>query len=919
MTAYSLLLRKLAALRSWSRSIGRRDDLEAEMQEELANHLACLQADLERTGLPPTEAGRRARIALGPALVHKEAMRASLGLRWCDELRADLRYGARMLRKSPGFTAIAVGSLALAIGANTTIFAVGKRMLFDRLAVPHPEQLRMLRWNGDGKNAVHHMWGDFDSNAQGEMTSSVFSYPVYQQMRAHNQAIQELFAFKEDGMNATVRGHAQRVSVAMVSGNYYDGLNVHPQVGRAIGNADDAIPGSGAVAVISDELWQREFDRSPAVLGQTITLNQMAMTVIGVNPRGFTGAKDVQESPDIFIPLGMQPAVDPKGKKSLLTDPDSWWLNVMGRAQPGLPDAKASAALDVALQAAVRATMTLKVDETTPRLDLADGARGLHYDDQTLRKPVYVLMALTGFVLLLACANVANLLMARGAQRQREMGMRLALGAGRARIVRQLLTESLMLAVLGGLAGSVLSYLGRNGLPKLLTNSWEQSSFETPFDWKVFGFTASVTLATGLLFGLAPAWMAMRAEVNSTLKDSAQNATRRRKGTLGKSLVAFQIALSTVLVIGAGLFLHTLFLMNSIDVGFKADNLLLFEIDPPAQRYPEGKDIQLHGLLEQRFASVPGVESVATGIVPYLADNMSNSDFYPEGDGLDHSKRQAEDFNVVGVDFFKTLGIPVIAGRSFGRDDTATSPKVGIINEALAQKRFPGVNPVGKKFRANQDVGDWIEIVGICANTRYSKLREAPPPQFFLPYVQQPGVGGMVYQVRTRMAASTLAPTLRRVVQQVDPDLPITDVRTQREQINATMQLERAFAALSAGFGMLALALACVGIYGVMAYSVANRTNEIGIRLALGARQGQVRGMILRESSWLSFSGIALGGAAALLLARVVKSMLYGIQPYDPLTLVAGVLLLLAVALAASWIPARRAAGVEPMEALRHE
>ncbi len=373
-------------------------------------------------------------------------------------------------------------------------------------------------------------------------------------------------------------------------------------------------------------------------------------------------------------------------------------------------------------------------------------------------------------------------------------------------------------------------------------------------------------------------------------------------------------------MVGAGLFLRTLIALNSVDVGFNADNLLLFEINPPAKRYPAGKDVQLHSQLEQGFAAVPGVDQVAPGSLAYIANNMSNSDFLPEGENFDENKRQAEDSNFVGTSFFQTMGIPIIAGRSFGPQDTATSPKVGIINRILARKRFPNVNPIGRRFKASRDANsDWIQVVGICGDTHYADLRDDPPPQFFLPFVQQAAVGSMTYQIRTRLEPTALVPALRRVVQSTDRDLPLIDVRTQREQIDATMQMERAFSALTASFGVLALALACVGIYGIMAYSVASRRNEIGIRLALGAQPGQVRGMILRESTSLAAAGIVSGLAAALVLTRAVKSMLYGIQPHDPVTLVVCVLLLLALALAASWIPALRAARVQPMEALRHE
>jgi predicted permease len=500
------------------------------------------------------------------------------------------------------------------------------------------------------------------------------------------------------------------------------------------------------------------------------------------------------------------------------------------------------------------------------------------------------------------------------------MSVRLALGAGRTRILRQLLTESLLLASVGGLVGLLLGYLGRNVIPNLLTNSWDTSEASVHFDWWVFGFTATVTIATGLLFGLAPAWMAARAEVSSTLKESAQTTTRRRQGMGGKAIVAFQIALSTLLVVGAGLFLRTLFALRSVDAGFRTDHLILFSINPPASRYHAGWDVLLHARLEENFSAIPGVQAVTTASTPYISNSMSNEIFLLPGEKLDPNKQQAEDVNTVGNSFFATMGIPIIAGRAFDAQDTATSPKVAIINQSLARKRFPNVNPIGQEFKT----GDGPEafagrIVGICADTRYVDLREEAPPQFFLLYRQQSEVGDLTYAIRTRLDPEILAPSLRQVVERFDRDLPIIDIRTQQEQIDATMQTERIFASLTTGFGLLALGLACVGIYGIMAYSVANRRNEIGIRLALGAQPGQVQRMVLRESTWLAGVGIVAGVGAALLLTRLVKSMLYGIQPYDLPTIAGGVSILLVVALASSWIPARRAAGVQPMEALRHE
>jgi predicted permease len=893
---------------------------QSELDEELRFYVEQSTAAKIAAGITAEEARRQALIEFGGVERAREQCHEQRPGWWLGTVAQDVRYALRQMRRNPGFTAIAAASLAMAIGANTTIFSLAKSLLYDRLNVAHADELRMLRWNGDVNAIVHSMWGDFDTSWGNGVTGSVFSYPVYLQLRDHSQAMQDLIAYKEDSMNATVRGNAQRVVVAMVSGNYFAVLGAQPQLGRSVQPSDDHVGAMSAVAVISDGFWEREFDRSASALGQAINVNQSLLTVIGVAPREFTGAKNVQSSPDVFVPLSMQPLVDPKGKNaSLLDDPDMWWVNIIGRNRAGFSDEQAQAGLDVALAAAVRGTMAVKAGDTMPHLELADGSRGLQFAAQMFKKPIYVLMTLTGFVLLLACANIANLLLARGAQRQREMTVRLALGAGRGRVLRQLLTESLLLAGIGGAGGLFLGYLGRNVIPRLMANAWDRDQLNVPMDWDVFAFATVVTLLTGLVFGLAPAWLAARSEVGSSLKENAQTTTRRRRGLGGKAIVAFQIALSTLLVVGAGLFLRTLLALNSIHVGFRTDQLVLFEVAPPKQRYGPGKDVQLHQRLEQGFAALPGVQGVTPSLTAYIANKGDNDDFLPEGEPDTHDHRGAEDVNFVGSTFFETMGIPMIAGRSFGPQDTASSQKVAIINQALAKKRFSSMNPVGRRFKTGDDKPEWVQIVGVCADTNYANLRDTPPPQFFMPYVQQPDVGRMTYAIRTGLSPAELVPALRRVLQQADRDLPIIDVRTQREQIDANMQMERAFAALTSGFGVLALVLACVGIYGIMAYSVANRRNEIGIRLALGAKPGQVRGMILRESGALAIAGIAVGAVAALGMTRLVKSMLYGIQPYDPATLTASVLLLLAVALAASWIPARRAAGVQPMEALRHE
>jgi predicted permease len=916
-------------LQSWLRSAFGRRRLEADMDEEVRFHIEARAADLTREGTPPQEAMRQARLEFGGIASHKDNMRNSLGLRWLDDLWCDLRYAARILRKSPGFTAIAVGSLALAIGANTTIFSVANEMLYERLSVPHPEQLRLLTLIGDKHVVVHASWGQWNPVPGGKTRFDSFSYPVYQILRRENKALQDIFAFKDIGRaNVTIDGSAQAVQLELVSGNFYEQMNVTPALGRAILASDDGAPATGAVAIISDEFWQRSFGRSPSVIGKVIDVNTTPVTIIGVNPRGFTGAKSVQISPELFMPLSMIPLLTAETGRDgpLLSSKKLYWVQLMGRRKPAVTDQQARASLDVALSAAIRSTMTVAKDDTMPALVIDDGSKGLNETGQEFAKPLYVLLALVGFVLILACANIANLMLARAATRQREMGVRLALGAGRWRILRQVLTESLMLSLMGGALGLLFGYLGRTALPKLLANSWERTDLVVPFDWRVFAFTAGLTIITGVLFGLAPAWRSTRAEIGTALKEGGKTATRHRKGWSGRAIVAFQIALSTMLVVGAGLFLRTLINLNSIDPGFRADHLLLFDINPPSKQYPAPKDVALHAQIEEALRSVPGVQGVTLTDVALIANNMSSEDFNIDGAPIVKRERGDNSGDAyladVGRDFLPVMGIRLLAGRGFLPQDEDASQQVAVVNQALVRQFFPNQNPIGKAF--STEGGDnpkrkRIQIVGVIADTRYSNLKADPPPLHFDLYRQTPRVGGVTYIIRTQMQPEAIVPSLRAAIQKIDRNLPLMDIRTQQQQIDATTQQERVFASLTAGFGLLALALACVGIYGIMAYTVSQRTNEIGIRLALGAERRQVRGMVLREASWLAVLGVVAGLAAALGLAQLVKSMLYGLKPADPASFAGAACLLLGVAIIAAWIPALRASRVEPMEALRHE
>jgi predicted permease len=920
-------MRLLKRLFARLRNLASRQSDDQRLLEEMEEHLSRQVEENLRSGMAPAEARRRAVLKFGAVEAIREQYHAEKSLPFVESIVQDVRYSLRILRKSWGFTAIAAISLALAVGANTTIFSVMKRLLLDRLEVPHAEQLRLLHWHGDKHTAVSNMWGIADNVAEGTAAAS-FSYPAFEQLRRDNHVLEDLFAFKNVGtMNATIDSSAQILQGELVSGNFFDQLQVQPQLGRPILPDDDRI-GAPTVALISAEVWHRAFGSSPAVLGRTITVNMAPVTIIGVTPSGFTGAESVQSSPDLFLPLSSQPLVEPRGMNGSLlgaSSPQIWWLNIMGRARDGVADNSARAALEASLSAVVRSTLRLDADTTIPRLDVLDGSRGLFRSKQMFAKPVEVLMAVVGLVLLLACSNIASLLFARSMARQREVALRLALGAGRARVLRGVLTESLLLSALGGTLGVALAFFGCRTLPALLANPWEASQFRMPLDWTVLAFSASVTLLSGLLFGTVPAWIATRSDGGACLKATRPGNTRRRKGLSGRMIVTFQIMLSTLLVAGALLFVGTLIQLAHVNPGFRTDHLVLFAIQQPESRYPAPKDLQLHHQIEERLRALPGVQSVTLSEVGYISDSMENTNFLPEGETPNPDKDQSAWNNAVGSGFFHTLGIPILAGRDFSESDTASAPKVGILSESLARQAFPGQNPIGRRFLAHfhpseGKPGDLIEVVGISGDTRYWSLKQDPVGMFYQPYQQTPNLDfGATYEVRTSLSPASVAPSLRKAVQSIDPDLPLQQIRTQQEQIEASMQQERIIAALTASFGVLALVLASVGVYGVMAYSVAQRTSEIGIRMALGALPREVLTMVLREATWIALVGITCGIGATLLSTRLVASLLYGLHPNDPLILATSALLLALVGLVASWVPARCAAAVEPMQALRHE
>lgn len=876
-----------------------------------------------RQGMSRQDAASAARRQFGNPVLLEQRHREARSFLWFTTVLQDVRYGLRMLAKSPGVTAIAITSLALGIGANTAIFTLAKAALFDALSVPQPGQLRLLAYAQDDRSVIQHDWGDFYTDGQGRTVIASFSYPVYQDLRRRDHSLGDLFAFVDlsqfEHLSATIDGHAEVVTAELVSGNFFEGMGVGTALGRPIEPADDAVPGSGAVAVISDLFWQRRFDRSPSVIGKTIDVNLTPVTIIGVAPRGFSGASHVQTTEDMFLPLSMQPVIFRKPTGSLLSDADTWWIQIMGRIKRSTSDEQARASLAVNLNHAIRSTMTVPTDRSVPPLLLLPGGRGWNYASQELEHPMPFLLGLAGLVLLLACVNVANLLLGRFSSRNREISVRLALGAGNKRVVRQMLTESLCLSMLGGTAGLLVGYLGRNILPHLLSSSWGPSALSPRFDWLVFVFTFAISVLTGLGFGVGPAWQATRTSVNAGLKDGSATMTRHRRGLAGKMLVTLQISLCMLLLVSAGLFVRTLVNLNTLDPGFNKRGLLLFAIEPPVQRYPAPKNVEVLHRIEERLRSLPGVESVTLSREALLAQSGSNSDFVIEGRPKITGRNKHVPYNSVGQSFFATMGIPILYGRTFDLRDTPGSPGVAVINRALAQKEFVGTNPVGASFRMKEG-GEQFEIVGVCADAKYAWIRADDSPSFYVLYTQQNGASGsMTFEVRTKGEPRDFVGPIRSAVESVDKDLPLIEVRTQEEQVDAALASERSFAIVTSGFGVLALVLACIGVYGVMAAGVSRRVNEIGIRMALGARTDQVRRMVLGEALGLALAGIGVGLCAAVLFTRLLSSFLFGLKPTDSGTLAGAGSLLLTVAILASWGPARRASRIQPVQALRHE
>src|ERR1700722_4779825 len=906
------------------RALFSQGNVNREFDDEVQAHLQMLTERYLRQGLPPEQARLAARRQFGNSPLLKEQIRGARSFLSLSACRRDVLFGARQLARNPLFTAIAVCSLALGIGANTAIFSAAKRVLLDTLPVSNPSELRMLTWVSGHEQPVPPVWGDVWSTDSGGLASNAFSYPVLDAMRKQTGVFRDLIAFKDIKITASVDGQAELIGGEMVSGSAFDALGVKPILGRPLNSVDEAGPGKGPVAVISEGYWSTRFGRSPSVLGSSIALNGVPFTIVGVAPARFTGLQ-MSSAAQIFVPLTMQPVLAPRaqlvgsGDASLLNNAQSWWIQILARLRPDVPEARTQAALNLVCPATAMDGLPKAKGMDQFHLQLEPGDRGLDDLRERFANPSYALLVLAGLVLLLACVNLANLLLARGESRHREMSTRLALGAGRAQILRQVLTESLLLSSLGGAAGVGLGFLGRNAIPSLLGHSWSGSAITVRFDWQVLAFAAGISMATGLVFGIFPAWQAMHINVNASLKGSGNTTVGRNKVWLGKGLVIAQIALSTILLVGAGLFVRTLINLSKTPLGFRTDHMLLFELNPPRTRYSDAQMALLYRSLETQISAIPGVRSVSMSNIAIIGDGHSGTTFHLSGHPV-AAKEERVQINSVGTEYFSTMGIPLLYGRAFNLRDTAASPTVAVINQALARKYFPNQNPIGATFEADaDDTNGPIQIVGVAADTRYADLRAETPPLFYLPYQQVPRGGHMVVEVRAAAEPASILSQVRAAIESQDRDLPMIDARTMAEQVAATLSTERIFANLTAGFGLLALLLASIGIYGIMAYPFSRRNTEIGLRMALGEQPAAVVWRVMREALGMLGVGLVAGIGCSLALSRFVAAQLFGVQALDAWTYVAAMVLLTGVALVASFVPARRASAIDPLSTLRYE
>jgi len=825
----------------------------------------------------------------------------------------DLRFALRTFAKSPVFAIVAVVSLALGIGANTAIFTLTDQLLIRMLPVKHPEQLVLF-------SAVGRHYGS-------NMGWNRISYPMYQDFRDHNTVFNGMFCIRETPLSLSYGGRTERVSGELVSGNYFGVLGVGAALGRVFTADDDKFQGAHPHAVISYGYWQSRFGGDPGVIGRKLMINGYPFTIIGVSQSGFTGT-DPSYGPQIRVTMMMSM----KLLRFLnLNDRRSRWVTAFGRLKPGidLKTAKISIQpyfhqlleMEVKQAAFAKAAPEMKQSFLRMSMDILPAAKGRSELRRQFSAPLLVLMATVALVLLIACANVANLLIARATARQKEIAVRLALGAGRRRIISQLLVESSLLSVTGGLAGLGLAVWIDHTLIGFLPESTTPLGISSTPDWRILMFNIALSVVTGVVFGLIPALQSTRPDLAPTLKDQANAVVGGSSVLLRKSLVVAQVSLSLLLLIGAGLFIRSLRNLKDLDPGFRTTNLLAFKVDPALNGYKEERSLAFYRNLYQSLNAVPGVENASLAVMPVLEgdewDQWVTIDTYKPKSG----ELPDPHMNFVFPGYFKTMEVPLLVGRDFRPTDVVTSPKVCIVNETFAKKYFGSVNAIGHQIGMGIDPGTKtdITIIGVARDTKYESMRDEIPTEVFRPYQQMDFATGMVAYIRTAHDPGQIFSAVRRTVHDLDPNLPLFDMITLEKQMEDSLVTERLVASLSTAFGLLATLLASIGLYGVMAYTVARRTREIGIRMAVGAAGGDVLWLVMREVLILLAVGVGVALPVAWALTRYVRAQLYGIQPTDPASIALATFGIAAVAALAGYLPARRATRVDPIRALRYE
>ncbi len=830
-----------------------------------------------------------------------------------------LKHALRTLFKAPFVTGVAIVSLALGIGANAAIFSLFNQMLLRPMPVAAPEQIVNLLAPGPKP-------GSQSCNQAGNC-EAVFSYPMFRDLEAIHDVFTTVAAHRTFGANLASGGQTQTGDGMLVSGSYFPVLGIQPALGRLLSPADDRALGESKVVVLSHAFWQTRFDASADVLDDTLIVNGQSLTIVGVAPRGFDGTT-LGVRPEVFVPITLRGLMSPGFNG--FANRRTYWAYVFARLKPGVSIEEARAAMNVKYSAIVNdveaSLQTGMSDQTLARfrkrtLGIEPGRRGQSSVHREAREPLTLLLGVTALVLLIACANIANLLLARAAARSGEMAIRLSIGASRRRLIGQLLTESCLLALFGGLAGLLVARWTLQGIAWMLPPE-PAATIEVRLDPTVLIFAAIVTMATGLLFGLFPALHSSRPDLQSIMKGhSGQPSGARAAARFRTTLATAQIALSMALLVAAGLFTKSLLNVTRVELGLKIDNLLTFGVSPELNGYTNERSRLFFVRLEEELSALPGVTAVTTSLVPAIAGSNWGTDVsvqgFKGGPDVDANSR----FNEVGPGYFRTMGIPILAGREFTPADSLKAPKVAIVNEAFAKKFNLGRDAVGKLIAS--DTGNNVkldtEIVGLAQNAKYSEVKDEIPPLFFRPYRQDDSLGFINVYVRTSQSPEASFAAVRQAVAKLDPNLPLEDLKTMPQQVRDNVFLDRFISVLAAAFAILATLLAAVGLYGVLAYTVAQRTREIGLRMALGAAPGRVRIMLLKQVGMMTLVGGAIGLAAAWYLGRLAESQLYQLQGRDPLTLAASAVILSVVALAAGFIPAHRASQVDPMWALRYE